>query len=187
MPTFYEGKPLALFDFKMEESEYAQAYYLKQNFRSKFHRQEIKVGICVTLVVLFAATIPFFNGKFGSFWIPASAVLISILFGIYFILLQPKSIQKLGAEIYRSNQLLSLENTVSIYRDSFIYKNSYETITQYWTDFDQCIESETMLLFIGGERTLVVLKTSVLSAENRDRLSEHFQSVFASKYQKAKR
>ena len=37
----------------------------------------------------------------------------------------------MGSEIYQSNRLLQLVNTVSVYRDSLIYENENEKFSQY--------------------------------------------------------
>ena len=186
MPTFYEGEPLAVFSFTISEQDYEEAYYLQQNFRSAMHRKETKVAICLTAALLFAALIPYFYRKFGSFWIPAIGIILSIWIGIFFLILQPKAFRRMGSEIYQSNRLLQLVNTVSVYRDSLIYENENEKFSQYWTDFEQCLETEIMFFFVGGERNLLILKKDGLSLEDQKRLSEHFQSIFVSKYRQAK-
>ena len=187
MPTFYEGEPIATFTFQVEESDFQEALFLELNFRSNMHRQEVKVGICATLAIFFAAMIPIFYGRFRSFWMPMIAVGFVVILGLFFLFWQPKSFRQLGAEFYRSNQLLSKKQTASVYRDSLIYQNDCETITQYWTDFDRCIENKSGLLLVGGEHRLLILKTDVLSEEKQKQISEHMQAVFASKYHRVKR
>ena len=187
MATFYEGNPILTFSFTVEEAEYASAYLFKQQYRSFFHRKEWKGGLCVTAAVCFAAMIPSFQVRYGSFWFPAAAMCFCFLMGAYFFFLQPEGLRKFGAEIYRSNLFLRGTHTVSVYRDSMVYKTEREVFSQYWTDFDRCIETEDQILLIGGVRDLMILKKDGISGEQQKQLSAHFASAFASRYRVVKR
>ena len=186
MPTFYEGSPIVQASFTINQEDFIKAYYEKENNKSFLSRREVKGGIFLSLILLTILTIPKFYASFGTFFTPAVFILLFLILFYLFVFVQPNEIKKTAQRIYDTNAFLQLENKVSIYRDSLIYENQFEKYSQFLTDFDFCMESEDYFILIGGERSLFIIKKSVMEKRDIEKLSQSLSSFFTTRYIKIK-
>lgn len=185
MPTFYEGKPIAVVEQSLSAADYASAYYAAQSTISRLRKKEVSAGICVTLAVASGALIPLFYRIPGVLGGLIAACVAFLGFAALLFFVQPNDIRSWAGELYRSNRLLALPQTVSIYRDSIIAKNERETFQEYWTDFSRCVETKDAFVLVGGrERWLLAVKKDGMDRTVKETLSAHFHDAFAWRYQK---
>lgn len=188
MPTFYEGKPVEIFEQKMEADEYVQAYLTAQESISVFHKKEVRAGICLTAAAVIGSFIPQYKAYNATVWVPATAIFVALLLSVICYFMIPNETKIWGSRIYSSNALLALPEKITLYRDSVLIENKYEHILEYWTDFGKCIESKSLFVVTGGrERKLLVIRKQSLTEEQTNTLSAHFADTFASRYQKSGR
>lgn len=188
MPTFYEGKPIEIFEQVIDADDYAAAYYTAQEAISPMHKKEVKACLCLSVAAVIGALIPAYHTHSATFWVPFGGIVLAVLLAVLFYFVQPNDIKKWAAQLYRFNALLALPEKISIYRDSVLIENQYEQLMEYWTDFFKCVESKSAFVAIGGrERNLLIIKKQSLTEEQRNQITAHFSDAFASRYQKSGR
>ncbi|NLJ31036.1 MAG: hypothetical protein GX424_05470 [Clostridiales bacterium] len=185
MPTFYEGKPIATVEQSLREPDYAAAYYAAQSTVSLLRRKEVLSGICLTVAVVGGSLIPLFYRTPGLLGGLIAVCALGLGSALLFFFVQPHDIRSWAGEIYRSNALLALPQTITVYRDSIVAKSEKETFQEYWTDFARCVETRDAFVLVGGrERWILTVQKEGLEKSERETLSAHFQDAFARRYQK---
>lgn len=185
MPTFYDEKPIEVLEQTVSAEEYAEAYYTAESSASLISRREIRAGLCVTLAVLCASSIPIYRTRFSTFFGPVCGILAFLGLAAVFFFLQPSDIRDWAKRVFQSNRLLALPQKISVYRDSIVLESDKECFTEYWTDFVRCTETPTLFALIGGrERSLLIVKKEGLSPEQTERISTCLFNAFAARYQK---
>jgi len=187
MPTFYESNPIEKLSVTLNSDDFQNSYNLVEQNISPIHHREVKAGFCLTLAVLIGSSIPCYAIHYASYWIPIGAIIVMLAAAVFFYAEQPRIIKKWATQVFESNQLLNLKNEIVLYRDCMVIENEYEKLSEYWTDFDKCLEnSGYFVLTSGTNRSMVVIKKQDLSKEQLDRVSVHLQNFFAYRYHKAK-
>ena len=187
MPTFYESNPIEKLTVTLNSEDFQAAYNLAEQNISPFHHRELKTGFCLTLAVLIGSSIPCYAIHYASYWIPIGAIVVMLAAAIFFYEKQPRIIKKWAAQVFESNRLLGLKNQMVLYRDSMVIENEFEKASEYWTDFDKCLENPGYFVLTGGtNRSMIVIKKQDLSKEQLDKVSVHLQNSFAYRYHKAR-
>lgn len=185
MPTFYEGKPIAVLEQSLSAADYASAFYAAQSTISLLRRKEVSSGICLTVSVISGALIPLFYRVPGLLGVLITVCAVGLVFAGVLFFVQPNDLRSWAKELYRSNALLALPQTVTVYRDSIAVKSEVETFQEYWTDFSRCVETKEVFVLVGGrERWVLAVKKEGLEESVKETLSAHFQDAFARRYQK---
>lgn len=187
MPTVYESNPIEVLTVTLNSEDFQTAYNLAEQNISPLHHREVKAGFCLTLAILIGSSIPCYAIHYASYWIPIGAIVVMLVAAAFFYVKQPRIIKKWAAQVYDSNRLLSLKNQMALYRDSMVIENEFEKATEYWTDFDKCLENSGYFVLTGGtNRGMVVIKKQDLSKEQLDKVSVHLQNAFAYRYRKSR-
>lgn len=187
MPTFYESEPIEKITITLNSSDYQNAYLFAEQNISPMHRRSVKTVLCINIAILIASFIPFYANHYSSYWIPICAVFLMLVAAGFFFLEQPRIIKKWAAQIFESNQFLRLSNQMILYRDCIVIENEYEKISEYWTDFDKCLENSGYFVLTGGiNRYMLVIKKQDMSKEQICTVSTHMENTFARHYYKFK-
>ena len=165
--------PVLVLEQQLSAEDYAQAALLYENTLFPFRRYWVRAGICVCAAVLVASAIPWYLSQFATAVVPICAVVFFLALALYFWRDQPR--RRLHGAV-----LLCLPGKISVYQNGIVLENDAETLSEFWTDFSGCVEGHAYYVLWGGiSRPLLILKKSVLSSEQKERLSAHLRSTFA--------
>ena len=169
-------------NFRIEKEEYAEAFRAVSSRKNLLGRREVRGGILLSLILITVFTIPASIGKYGTFY--TQAILIAVFLLLFYLLVfwDADQERKTAERDYETNALLKLENSVSLYRDSLVYQNAYETYSHYLSDFSLCVETENMFVFAGGERDLLIVKKEGAEAEALIRAGENLRDFYTARY-----
>ena len=172
--------PVLVLEQQLSAEDYAQAALLYENTLFPFRRYWVRAGICICVAVLVASAIPWYLSQFATAVVPICAVVFFLALALYFWREQPR--RRLHGSVLQfcSSRLLRLPGKISVYQNGIVLENDAETLSEFWTDFSGCVEGHAYYVLWGGiSRPLLILKKSVLSSEQKERLSAHLRSTFA--------
>ena len=188
MPTYYEGNPVIKIKQVLKRSEFTEFYLVRESFLSPLHHPKVKAGICLTGAMILGSLILWNFRRFSTVWTLSCGILAFLLLGIFFLFVQPNIIGRWAEKVFDSNQLLKLETTISVYRDSVLIENEFESYIEYWIDFERCLETDQLYLLIGGfNRSFLIVSKEEMDKSQRELLSTHFSNVFCQRYRKVGR
>ena len=187
MPTYYEGEAIAAIENYVSEDDFVSAYVNAQARRGKLQFAKIKAALFGILGVWFLLMIPAYQSSYQNWRLPVCCALVCLFMAAYFLFLLPAETRGTARAVYQSNQLIRMDHTVTLYRDSYQIKNKYETLRGHWTDIRECVETEAYFLLIGGwDRDLLILIKRPLEEEEITKLRSHFEAEFAKRYRRMK-
>lgn len=183
MPGFYEGEPVARISGELRAEEYAQAWVMLEQRYGTLRTAGKKALALAVMLVLLLCLLPWYAARYASFYIPA-VVAALCLFGIWWQLLyRPAAAYRRGLQNYRSNRLITLPAQLTLYRDSYFIQNQYEEKNGYWTDFAACVETDSLIVAMGGwERRMLVIAKRNVPAQEQEALSSLLENTFATRY-----
>lgn len=172
-------KPVILHQ-TLTERDYIAAQAALKYFSSPMKRRSVRAAMCLTGAVVAASLIPAERNAFPRLvWIPVSVAAVFAAAALLLWLLQPVSEKRRVRRWFRSCPLAALPFDVAVFHDHAESKSSCEQITEYWTDFFLCVETDELIAAAGGrERFLFVVKKKDLPKETVERLSALFRSAF---------
>lgn len=162
----------------LTEQDYAAASAAVGYFAAPMRRRTVRAALCLTVSALTASVIPACGGYsaarvVGAIAILCAAAAIAVWFG------QPVADRRRAGRWFRSCPLAALPAEVTVSGDRAVVKSECERMTEYWTDFSVCVETDELIAAAGGrERFLLIVKKSGLSKEEAGRLSGLFRYAF---------
>ncbi len=165
----------------LTEQDFIEAAKAVSYFAHPMSRRSIRMAMCFTGAVIMTA-LTFVCGK-KWLWLPVTIAAIFLLSAIIIWFFQPEREKKHTQKWLSSCPLAVLPTGVIVFRDRVVLKSNCETITEYFTDFSLCVETEHLIAAAGGpERFLLIVKKDGMSAEKSERLSGLFRYAFGGRW-----
>ena len=183
MPTFYEGS-VGTVETEITREEFTAAWRLDQERNGRLKNIGVKraAAMVVFLAVIFWG-IPAYPRYFATVWAPLILAAGCGAVLVYYGILLPRWVEQQGEACFDSQVLLGKPCEVQLYRDSYIIKNAWETITGHWTDNTACIENADLFVITGGwDRNLLVIPKRSLCSGQAEVFHAHFERAFAKRF-----
>lgn len=173
----------------LDEKDYVAAEAVLKYFSNPMSRRSVHAAMCLTGAVIAASLVHAFQSTFSSLvWIPILLFTVFSAAAVLVWFLQPKSEARCVRHWFRSCPLAALPTEIAIFHDRVTMESKCETITEYWTDFSICVETDDFIAAAGGrERFLFAVKKNELSEDTKKQLSALFYSAFEGRWYRLKR
>lgn len=188
MADRYNSHIMTIENNKIPLLMYGKAYTISQMRIGKLRGKEWKATVffVVWLGCMFYMSLHRFN--MSSNPVPLGICIICLYMMTYYLIILPKKIKLKGEHIYKSSHMLGKTEKITITRDEYILENKYETLSGYWTDMTDCIESSEFFLLISEySKRLIIISKKCLDNEKTKSLSEFFKRTMTVKYRKIKK
>lgn len=163
----------------LSEQDYGLATAAVRYFAAPMRRRSMRAAVCLTVAALAAAFLPICQKNPNAHTAMVVVVILFALAAAAICLFQPIAERKSAAGWFHSCPLAALPETVTVSSDCAVVENECERMTEYWTDFTLCIETERLIAAAGGqERYLFVVKKDGLQKEEAERLSNLMRYAF---------
>lgn len=159
--------------------DFAEAFEAAVFFSAPMKRRSVRTLACVTAGAVCASFLPLCWANvplritlivLAAFFIAAGAV-------IWFC--QPVWKKRRAQEWFRCCPLAALPAELKVSRQGAEIVTECERMTEYWTDFSLCAETDRLIAAVGGrERFLLVLKKDGLPPEQVEKLSKLMRYAF---------
>lgn len=181
-------KPIILHQ-TLTELDYIAAEAALSYYSSPMKRRSTRVAMCLTGAVVAASLIPAGLRAFPRFvWIPIAVAAACAVAAILVGLLQPVFRARQVRKWFRSCPLAALPADLAVFHDHAEVKSSCEQITEYWTDFFLCVETDDLIAAAGGrERFLFVVRKKDLPKDTAKSLSALFHGAFDGRWYHTRR
>ena len=164
---------------KLTEQDYGEAVAAVKYFAAPMRRRSIRAAVCLTVAALTAASIPLCGKNLSAKVILIAVAIIGIAVALVIWLVQPEAEKKSAVKWFRSCPLAALQQTTVVSHDHAVVENECERMTEYWTNFSICVETEELIVAAGGqERFLLLVKKSGLPPKEAERLSRLMRYAF---------
>lgn len=159
--------------------DYAEASAAVAFFAAPMKRRTVRTLICVTAAAVAASFLPLCAGRVTARNAVAVLAVLCVAAGVAVWFLQPVFEKRRAVRWFRSCPLAALPAEVTLTRESAVTVTECERLTEYWTDFSVCVETDRIIAAAGGrERFLLVLKKDGLEPEQKEKLSGLMHYVF---------
>ncbi|HCW80645.1 MAG TPA: hypothetical protein DG942_06015 [Ruminococcaceae bacterium] len=174
------ASPSIVVEQKVTVEDYSRAASAVRYFSAPFKRRSFRALIFITVAAVSASLVfSCRSSGFGKEKIPEAIAIISAAVAAAIWFLQPPAESRSAKRLFSSCALMSLPEKVTVYRDRVVIENSCESITEYWTDFFACVETDEMIAAAGGrKRFLVIVKKRGLAEKQLKILSSLFGYAF---------
>ena len=163
----------------LTERDYAEATAAVKYFGAPMKRRSIRAAVLLTVAVIAAAFLPISRenrSATGAIW---ALVILCAAAAAAVWAFQPPKERRDAARWLRSCPLAALPQTATVSPDRAVVENECERMTEYWTEFSVCVETERLIAAAGGqERSLFVVKKEGLPQDEAERLSELMRYAF---------
>ena len=159
--------------------DYAEASAAVAFFTAPMKRRTVRTLICVTAAAVAASFLPLCGGRVTARNAVIILAILGVVAGVAVWFLQPVFEKRRAVRWFRSCPLAALPAEVTLTRQSAVTVTECERLTEYWTDFSVCVETDRLIVAAGGrERFLLVLKKDGLEPEQKEKLSGLMRYVF---------
>jgi hypothetical protein len=171
-------KPVAVKQM-LAERDYAEATAAVRYFAAPMRRRSIRAAVLLTVAAIAAASLPACAGH-------SSARNVILAVAIFFTaaaasvwFLQPGKEKRDAGRWFHSCPPAALPQTATVFSDHVVVESECEHITEYWTDFSVCVETERLIAAAGGrQRFLFLVKKEGLPPEEAEHLSNLMRYAF---------
>ena len=188
MPRFYETL-ITEQKIGLTREQYIDASLVFQKMEGRLRFAMVKgliaIALCLFFVVDACMGAPFTTDEII---VRLATIVLSLLsFGLlslYFLIRLPKKEAARAGERYDDSILPGIQETASVYRDSFEVKNEFESMTGFWAECKGCCRKGDMLVVSTTEnlsRNMLVFVKPAMTEREFDALCAHFQSAFTGK------
>ena len=159
--------------------DYTEAFAQVAFFASPMRRRSVRALICVTAAAVAASFLPLCSGHKTACAVAAAVAAVFVVAAVAVWFLQPVLEKRRAEQWFRSCPLAALPSEITLTGQSAVIVTSCERLTEYWTDFSICVETDRLIAAAGGgERFLLVLKKDGLPPEEAKKLSGLMRYVF---------
>lgn len=152
----------------LTEQDYGVAVAAVKYFAAPMRRRSIRAAVCLTVAALAAASVPLCGKNQSAKGILIAVAIVCAVAALVIWLIQPMTEKKSAVKWFRSCALAALQQTAVVSHDRAVIENECEHMTEYWTNFSICIETENLIAAAGGqERFLFVVKKAVCRPKRR--------------------
>ena len=163
----------------LTERDYAEATAAVRFFAAPMRRRSIRAAACLTAAALAAACLPLAKKSQSVQAVIAVVAALGAAAAVLVFFLQPVWEKRDAGKWFRSCSPAALPGTATVFPDRGVMKNGCERMTEYWTDFSVCVETDRLIAAAGGrERFLFVVKKEGLPPEEAERLSALMRYAF---------
>lgn len=188
MPDKYNSHVMTIENNKIPLLMYGNAYMLSQMRCGKLRGKEWKASVffVVWLGCMFHMSLNRFN--MSSNPVPLGISIICLYMMTYYLIILPKRVKLNGEHIYKSSHMLGRTEKILITREGYTLENKYETLSGYWTDMTDCIESSEFFLLISEySKRLIIISKKCLDEDQMECLGNFLKRTLTVKYRKIKK
>lgn len=185
MPS--DTETLISFENKLKIREYAEGCRLYELIcgSSKGREWKASVFFFTAMIMLFILMTENFN--IAKVPVCAIVLLICMYMCSHYIYMLPRKAKLTGEHVYKSSKLLSKPYRFEIYRNCIVMKNKFEYLKRYYSEINECIETDEIFVLIGGfEHRIIVISKRCITDEQSEKLSEHFRNEMIKHYRRIK-
>lgn len=163
----------------LTEQDFTEACASVKYVSAPMRRRSVRAAICVTAAAVAASFLPLCAKHLPARNAAAAAAILCAAAGVAVWFLQPVFEKRREGQWFRSCPLAALPAEVTLTREGAVTVTECERMTEYWTDFTVCVETDRLIAAAGGrERFLLVLKKDGLPPEEAEKLSGLMRYVF---------
>lgn len=157
------------------EAAAAAKYYAKP-----LQRNSILAALCLTAAAVAGSLIYTAYVTHPRWtWVPVATCAAMAVLSAFFFFVMPKAERRRAEKWFSSSPLAALPAKVTVSGDRVVLESECEKITEYFTDFTLCAETDRVIAAIGGrQRYLLIVKKDGLSPGDAEKLSQLFRYAF---------
>lgn len=159
--------------------DFVEAAFAAEYFAHPLRRRSVRATACLTAAAVSASLI-YACGRYPKLlWLPSWAAGIFLLLAAVFFFGQPRQRKRRALAWLKTCPLAALPAKVTVCKDRVELESRCEKMTEYFTDFRLCVETDRLIAAVGGkERFLLVVKKEGLPPERAEALSSLFRYGF---------
>lgn len=163
--------------------DYAEASAAVKYFAVPMRRRSVRAAICFTAAALAASFLPVCGSNVSARnAVAAAAVLCAAACAVVWFA-QPGSEKRRAEQWFRLCPLAALPAEVTVSHECAVSVSECERMTEYWTDFSICVETDELIAAAGGrERFLFVVKKNGLPEKEAKKLSDLMRGAFDNRW-----
>lgn len=167
---------------------YGNAYVFAEMRRGRLRGREWKATVFFVILLACMFYMSLFKFHMSSNPVPLGICIICLYMVTYYLYILAKKVKLEGEHIYKSSHMLGLDEKITITREGYTLENKYETLSGYWTDMTDCIDSSQFFLLMSEySKRLIIISKKCLNDEQTEKLSEFFKHTMAIKYRTIKK
>lgn len=177
--TKQEHPPAVETEQTLTAEDFIEAAAAAEYFAHPMRRRSVRAAVCLTAAAISASLVSACGRHPELRPLPIWAAAILLLLAAVFFFGQPKARARRVLAWLGTCPLAGLPAKVAVRADCVALESRCEKMTEYFTDFSLCVETDRLVAAVGGrERNLLVVKKEGLPPERAKALSGLFRYGF---------